>query len=162
MLVVSDTSPLSNLAIIDRLELLRAQFGHIVIPLAVRLELDRLSHPEARARLEAAFQEGWVHVSPLASAVPPDLVSTLDPGEAEALALAQQLKASLVLLDESAARLQATQLGIPHAGVLGVLCRGKQSGQVSSLATEIRRLRSEARFFVSPALEKRLLAAAGE
>ncbi len=162
MAVVSNTSPLSNLAIIDRLEILRGQFGQIDIPPAVQLELDRLSHPAARARLAAALQDGWVRVTPLAAAVPPALAAAIGPGEAEALALATQVQASLVLLDETAARLKASQLGIPHTGVLGVLRRAKQAGQITSLAAEIRKLRADARFFVSPALEKRLLAAAGE
>ena len=101
MPVVSNTSPLSNLAIIDRLEILRGQLGQITIPPAVQLELDRLSHPAARARLAAALQEGWVRVIPLIAAVPSALAAALDPGEAEALALATQVQASLVLLDET-------------------------------------------------------------
>jgi hypothetical protein len=162
MLVVSNPSPLSNLAIIDRLEILRGQFGLITIPPAVQLELDCLSHPAARARLAAAFRDGWVRVTPLTVAVPSDLAAALDPGEAEALALATQVKASLVWLDETAARLKATQLGLTHAGVLGILRWAKQAGQIASLAAEIRKLRAEARFFVNPALEKRLLATVGE
>ncbi len=51
MLVVSNTSPLSNLAIIDRLEILREQLGQITIPPAVQFELDHISHPAARSRL---------------------------------------------------------------------------------------------------------------
>ena len=162
MLVVSNTSPLSNLAIIDRLGLLQSQVGRVAIPSAVQQELDCLPHPEARARLAAAFEEGWVRVMPLTIEVPPDLAASLDPGEAEALALALEAKAGIVLLDESAARLKATELGIAHTGVLGVLRLAKEAGQIASLATEIRRLRTEARFFVSPILEKRLLAAVGE
>jgi len=162
MPVVSNTSPLSNLAIIDRLEILRGQLGQITIPPAVQLELDRLSHPAARARLAAALQEGWVRVIPLIAAVPSALAAALDPGEAEALALATQVQASLVLLDETAARIKATQLGIPHTGVLGLLRRAKQAGQIKSLASEIRNLRVDARFFVSPVLEKRLLLSVGE
>jgi len=162
MLVVSNTSPLSNLAIIDRLEILRGQFGLITIPPGVQLELDRLSHPAARVRLATAFRDGWVRVTPLTVAVPSDLAAALDPGEAEALALAMQIKGSLVLLDEAAARLKAAQLDLTHTGVLGILRWAKQSGQIASLTAEIRKLRAEARFFVNPALEKRLLATVGE
>jgi len=162
MLVVSNTSPLSNLAIIDRLEILRGQFGTILIPSAVRLELDRLSHPAACSRLATAFRDGWLQVVPLPRAVPAELEGLLDPGETEVLALALQLSASLVLLDESAARLKATQLGCAHTGVLGILRWAKASGQINSLTTEIRKLRVEARFFISPALEKKLLASVGE
>jgi len=162
MLVVSNTSPLSNLAIIDRLEILRGQFGTIFLPPAVRLELDRLSHPAARTRLTAAFRDGWLQVVPLLRPVPAELAGLLDPGETEALALALQLPASLILLDESAARLKATQFGCAHTGVLGILRWAKDTGKINSLTAEIRNLRVEARFFISPTLEKKLLASVGE
>jgi len=86
----------------------------------------------------------------------------LDLGEAEALALALETKADLVLLDESAARLNARQLGLAHTGVLGVLRQARRTNRIASLKAEILRLRSEAHFFVSPALEKRLLISVGE
>jgi len=164
MRVVSNTSPLSNLAIVDQLELLREQLGRILIPSAVRLELDRLSHPAARARLEAAFRDGWVKVVPLTAPPPEEIASTLDAGEAEALALALagEVQASLILLDETAARRKADQLRMPHVGILGILRHAKRSGRIRSLADEIRRLRAEARFFVNPDLEKRLLISVGE
>ena len=162
MLVVSNTSPLSNLAIIGRLELVREQLGNVVIPPAVRAELGRNPHPAARAALEAAIQEGWISVRPLAGALPGNLAASLDLGEAEALALAGESKAALVLLDESAAREMARQLGFNFTGALGVLCRAKQTGRIASLKVQINRLRAEARFFINPALEKALLISVGE
>jgi len=162
MPVVSNTSPLSNLAMIDRLELLRSQLGQITIPPAVQKELERMRNPSALTRLIAAFADGWLQVAPLTTPVSQELAALLDSGEAEALTLATELKASLILLDETAARLRASQLGIPYTGVLGVLHRAKQTGQIASIATEIRKLRLEARFFISPALERRLLASVGE
>ena len=95
-------------------------------------------------------------------AVPADLASALDMGEAEALALALETKADLVLFDESAARLKAHQLGFTHTGVLGVLRQARQTNRIASLKAEILCLRTEARFFVSPALENRLLISVGE
>jgi hypothetical protein len=162
MLVVSDTSPLSNLAIIRRLELVRAQLGVVVIPPAVQAELGRNPRPHARAALQAAMQAGWIRVIPLAGPVRSDLVLALDVGEAEALSLALQEKAALVLLDESAARMRGAQLGIAFTGVLGILRRARQTGRIPSLKTAIRCLRDEARFFISPALEKALLISVGE
>ena len=53
MLVASNTSPICSLAIIGRLDLLRVQFHKILIPGAVRTELDRLSHPEASRAIDA-------------------------------------------------------------------------------------------------------------
>ena len=162
MLVVSNTSPLSNLAIIGRLDLLREQLESVTIPPGVRMELSRHPNPEARHSLEKAFEGRWLSIVPLVAAVPADLASALDMGEAEALALALETRADLVLLDESAARLKACHLGPAHTGVLGVLRQARQMNRISSLQAEILRLRSEAHFFISPSLEKRLLISVGE
>lgn len=162
MLVVSNTSPLSNLAVIGRLNLLREQVGSVTIPPGVRTELSRHPNSGARNALEKAIEDRWLSVVPLVAAVPTDLALALDMGEAEALTLALETKATLVLLDESAARVKARQLGLAHTGVLGVLRQARQTNRISSLKAEILRLRTEARFFVSPALEKRLLISVGE
>jgi uncharacterized protein len=162
MLAVSNTSPLSNLAILDRLDLLRVQFGSVTIPKAVQLELSRLPNHAARQRLDFCFEEQWLCVTPLSSVVPVDLVVALDPGEAEALALTVQLNASIVLLDEAAARQRARKFHLPHTGVLGVLRHARLTGRIDSLKAEILRLRADARFFVAPALEKALLISVGE
>ena len=162
MLVVSNTSPLSNLAIIGQLDLVREQLGNVVIPPTVRAELGRNPHPAAGAALEAAIHKGWISVMHLAGALPSELAASLHLGEAEALALAIEAKASLVLLDESAARERARQLGFNFTGVLGVLRQAKQTGRIPSLKDQIIRLRAEARFFINPALEKALLISVGE
>jgi hypothetical protein len=162
MLVVSNTSPLSNLAIIARLDLLREQLGVVSIPPGVRAELNRLPNTEAKASLDRAIQADWLRVVPLVGAVPDDFALSLDNGEAEALALALETDAALVLLDESAARLKAHQLGIAFTGVLGVLRRARTAKRIPSLKAEIQRLRTDARFFVAPALEKRFLGSVGE
>ncbi len=162
MLVVSNTSPLSNLAIIGRLDLLREQLGELHIPPAVRAELDRHPDSEAKARLENAISADWIRVVGLFGPVPLEAAATLDAGEAEALARAVQLDAKMVLLDESAARAKAVELGLAHTGVLGILRHARRLGRIPSLKTEIQRLRSEVRFFVNPILERRLLISVGE
>lgn len=60
MLVPSDTSPICNLAIIGRLQLLRSQFGETWIPGAVKCELGQLHHADALKEIQQAFQEGWI------------------------------------------------------------------------------------------------------
>ena len=99
---------------------------------------------------------------PLTVTLTGKLAASLDLGEAEALALAGETKAALVLLDESAAREMARQLGFNFTGALGVLRRAKQTGRIDSLKVQINRLRTEARFFIKPALEKALLISVGE
>ena len=163
MLVASNTSPISNLAIVGRLQLLRSQFGELWIPNAVKHELDHFRHADALKEVEQAFQEGWIKTKPLASdGVARLLEATLDPGEAEAIALALELRADLILLDERDGRAAAERAGLPVTGLLGVLLRAKKHGQVESVREELDRLRTRARFFISEALTAKVLLAAGE
>ncbi len=60
MLVVSDTSPISNLAIIGRLGLLQTQFQKIWIPRAVSSELLGLPHAPALSSIRQAMDDGWI------------------------------------------------------------------------------------------------------
>src|SRR6266536_3132436 len=122
MLVASNTSPISNLAIIGRLNLLRNQFLEIWIPGAVRSELDQLSQPAALKEIEQALQDGWIKPQALREdKIARLLAATLDPGEAEAIALALELSADLILLDERDGRRAAERAGLRVTGVVGVL-----------------------------------------
>ena len=86
----------------------------------------------------------------------------LDRGEAEAIALAADLKAGVVVIDEREGRQFAAQAGLSVVGVLGVLLRAKKNGQIAAIKPEIQLLRSKAGFFVATSLEAKVLAAAGE
>src|ERR1017187_2984465 len=70
MVVVSNPPPLSNLAIIGRLDLLREQLGSVTIPPGVRIELSRHPIPDARELLERAPEDRWLLVVLRAGAVP--------------------------------------------------------------------------------------------
>ena len=163
MLVASNTSPICNLAIIGRLDLLRAQFQEVFIPGAVRSELDRLPHADAATEVQEAFRAGWIKVHTLGDdKVARLLKATLDPGEAEAIALALEIAADLILLDESDGRVAAERAGLRVTGLLGVLLRAKRDGQIRSVKPELELLRSRARFFIAPHLERMFLDHAGE
>jgi predicted nucleic acid-binding protein len=163
MLVVSDTSTLSNLAIIGRLELLRQQFSEVLMPPAVAAELAALRDPPACATLIKAVRDGWLMEKPLSPSAPfPAELRGLDAGETEALRLALALRADRVLMDEKEGRQRAATLGIRTIGVLGVLIVAKDAGVIPALKDEITRLRQDAGFFIATALETRLLTAVGE
>lgn len=162
MVVVSNTSPLSNLAIIGRLGLLREQFGELFVPKGVYDELGDLRHADARTSLTAAFEERWIKQERLTEPPARWLSNGLHPGESEALALALRKNAGLVLLDDGDARKRAAAAGLRVTGVLGILLKGKQMGRIDSMRDEILRLRKEARFFIAPALERQIIEAAGE
>jgi hypothetical protein len=163
MLVASDTSPISSLAIIDRLDLLRSQFQEIWIPGAVEMELREIPHPLAVTRIEGAIRSGWIRPRAVGeNRVIRLLRTTLHPGESEAIALAVELGADLVLMDEREGRSAAERVGLHVTGVLGILLRAKKAGDISLLKPEIEALRREARFFVAARLEEELLRGAGE
>lgn len=161
MRAVSNTSPISNLAIIGRLDLLKRRYGKVRIPPAVAQELAGLSHSEARAQIAAALAEGWLVVE-APTAPSPTLPFPLDAGETEAIALALALRADVLLLDEKRGREAARGHGLTVAGVLGELLHARQAGLLPELRSEIRRLRAEAHFFVDAEIERFILSQAGE
>lgn len=161
MRAVSNTSPLSNPAVIGRLDLLKQRYGAVRIPPAVAAELSRLSHADAGARLEAARDEGWLIVEKLSGPLPP-LSSPLDLGEHEAIALALALRADVLLMDEKRGQPAARQAGLTVAGVLGELLHAKLQGTIPVLKAELQRLRSETGFFIDVGVEQFILSQAGE
>ena len=94
MRAVSNTSPISNLAIIGRLDLLRQRYGMLRVPPAVSQELSALSHVPAKCAIAAALAEGWVIVE-RPPAAPLQLLFSLDAGETEAIALALATQADV-------------------------------------------------------------------
>jgi predicted nucleic acid-binding protein len=117
VIVVSNTSPLNYLILIRAVELLPRLFGRVVIP---RIVADELSDPRTPDVVRA-----WIKGSPawLDVLVPktPDSEIRLHPGERDALSLALELKADLVLVDDLAARRVAKERGLTVTGTLGVL-----------------------------------------
>jgi predicted nucleic acid-binding protein len=161
MRAVSNTSPLSNLAIIGRLDFLKQRYGTVRIPPAVARELSALSHPAAQARLTAALAEGWLLVDNIPSS-PPPLPFSLDAGETEAIALALATRADVLLMDEKRGREAARRCGLTVAGALGELLHARQTGLLPDLRHEIKRLRTEAGFFVDAEIERFILSQVGE
>ncbi|MBC8264909.1 MAG: DUF3368 domain-containing protein [Anaerolineales bacterium] len=157
MPVVSDTSPVLNLAIVGHLSLLRQQFGRIWIPPAVIEELrvkDTKGHekeedlPGSRAVREAIGAD-WLRVEEVEDhTLVKILRRDLDGGEAEAIALALQMKANRVLLDEREGRRVAKSLGLKVTGVLGVLLRAKRLGHLLSLQEAMEQLQEQAGFCI--------------
>jgi|HubBroStandDraft_1064217.scaffolds.fasta_scaffold154546_3 predicted nucleic acid-binding protein len=161
MLAVSDTSPISNLTSIGHLDLLRSQFGSIQIPGAVATELSAHPSPSASAGIQAALRKGWIQTTTVRQSELPNLLSLqLDRGEAEAIALAIDLRADVILMDEQEGRALPAQAGLRVTGVLGILLRAKRSGQIASVKAEIASLREKAHFFLSRSMEAKIIAAA--
>jgi hypothetical protein len=129
LIVVSDTSPILNLALIDRLELLVSLYGEALVPPAVYEELTRTYAAEPVINTDLC---SWLVVAaPKDQARAGELRGTLDPGEAEAIVLAFERRADLLLMDERRGRQMATGLGLRVTGLIGVLAEAKQAGLIN-------------------------------
>lgn len=154
--VVSNTGPLIALASIGQLDLLRALFGTVHIPLAVRDEI------QDDVSVTALRNAAWLVVQAVQDALAVQLLTeALDAGESEALILAKELAADRVLIDERAATRRARSIGLQAIGTLGVLLLAKRQGLISALRPLLNDLRT-AGFHMSDLLYQQVLASAGE
>ncbi len=129
MIIVSDTWPINNLAAIGQLALLRQLYGTVIIPEAVFRELTEPEFPVAGATEVETFD--WIQTRQVNSlAVVEALRNELDIGEAEAIALALELEADQILIDESRGRAIAARLNLRYTGILGILIEVKSQGLI--------------------------------
>jgi hypothetical protein len=106
---------------------------------------------------------GWLEIqSPINSQLLDTLNQTLDPGEAEAIALAVELSADRLLIDERLGRSIAAGYGLKLRGLLGILINAKRQGLIPVLKPILDRLINQAGFRVSQALYDRTLQEVGE
>ena len=117
--IVSDTTPLNYLILIEASDILPRLYGKVIIPPAVQEEL---SAPDAPGLVRAwiANMPSWLETFPCAKAADADL-ARLDPGEREAIVLAAELRASLLLMDERDGSAVARSRGLTVIGTLSVL-----------------------------------------
>ena len=157
-LVVADSGPLIGLARIDQLQILPALSERILVPPAVWHEVTEAS-PEAPGAAAVRSVE-WIEIqAPEPGSVAP-LRILLDAGESEAIALAQQI-AALVVLDDSRARRVAERLGVRRIGTVGLLRRAKLGGFIAELRPQLDRLQN-AGIHLSPRLIDAVLESVGE
>ncbi|NUQ26755.1 MAG: DUF3368 domain-containing protein [Saprospiraceae bacterium] len=161
MLVVSDTSPIINLASIGHLHLLPELFTEIVIPTAVFDEIAGEGNNEpGSVEVKTA---SWVKILPApVQPLLPQLLQDLDQGEAEAIVLALDLKADFVLMDETLGRQIAVTYHLQPLGLLGILLLAKQNRLVGAVAPLMDRLQSEANFFIDRRLYQHIKSLANE
>ena len=163
MPVVSDTSPILNLAIINQLDLLQQQFTEVLIPPAVLAELmPETKFPEAET-IQQAQEAGWLQAVELKDTrLKRALRLEVDEGEAAAIALALELGFEQILMDERDGRIKAKAMGLRPVGVLGILLRAKRDGRLDSVEDAMAALRHEAGFFIANELFETILVEAGE
>jgi len=159
--VVSDSSPLIYFTRLGHFEWLERIFGQVVIPQAVWREIvqEGSRYPES-GEVQRAVQAGWMKVEHAEVAGDAEL-EELDPGEGEAIALAQRLGA-LLIIDEAAGREVALHRKVRVTGTLGILLEAKQRGFTTSLGQEIERLLRTTSFRLAAEVRDELLRRVGE
>jgi len=129
MIVVADSGPLHYLILLEQTELLYRFYDQVVVPEAVLRELtvSKAPHPV----------KSWLSKPPSwfrAQSVPSDRLASvnadLDPGEQEAIALAELLGADLLLIDDAVGRAEARRRHLRVTGTLGILRAAAERGMI--------------------------------
>lgn len=161
--VVSNTTPLSTLARVDCLEWIRIRWGRVLAPGAVWRELGFLRDAAALARLHDAEKRGWIHRMEVAD---PEritkFVAQLDEGEAETLALAEEVGARLVWMDEAAGRSVAIEFGLRVTGTAGMVKWAREQGLIPAVRPMLERLRDLGGLYLSDCFIRQVAEDCGE
>ncbi len=138
-IVVSNTTPLIALAYLARLDLMPTLFGTIHVPQAVYDEIQHNPNAIGAAELRTAY---WLRITPVTDMLAVELLlDQLDAGESQAIVLARELNAGLVLMDERRGRRRALQSGLAVAGTIAILIRARQLGLIDQLRPMLDMLR---------------------
>jgi predicted nucleic acid-binding protein len=153
MIVVADTSPINYLILIEKIDILSALFGEVIIPRAVYQELVDTGAPD---RVKAWMNQlpDWLEVR-TPSRIVERPIAHLDRGEYDAILIAEEIHAGRLIIDDRKGRREARKRGIQTIGTLAVLELASAAGLLD-LAESIERLQRTT-FFVPAALIARFL-----
>ena len=156
--VVSNTTPVISLLKLNKLEILKDLYGQIRIPLAVYREIET---GKSKGYYQDLLQVDWILISKVANRQIVTSFPDLDAGEAEAIVLALETGADLIILDERIGRFHAKHEGLNVTGTIGILIKAKKQGlikEVKPLLTEL----TEKEVWISDKLKREILNQVGE
>ena len=161
MIVVSNTSPIFYLSSINHLDLLHQIYGKIIIPVAVLNEITDIGNTDVSATIVPKLS--WIQTQSVTNLTLVNRLRTeLDRGEAEAIALAIELNADRLIIDERLGRKIAEQSGIAIIGVLGILIAGKNRDLINEVKPLLNRLTEQTGFWLERKLYRSILQLVGE
>lgn len=161
MIVVSDASPIISLAAIGQLDLLRQLYGKVFIPPVVHNEI--MGTKEAHFGIPEIETADWIETRKVTNqTMVISLQLELDEGEAEAIILAIESKADLLLLDERKGRMIASRLGLRFIGLMGILVEAKKNNFIPAVKPILDDLISKAGFWIRKELYNQILQSVGE
>lgn len=161
MIVISDTSVLSNLILINRLDILEQVFSEIIILNEVAAELMKLK--DYGIDLSTFTNATWIKtLNSSNQALIKDLSGSLDRGESAAISLALEVNADYLAIDERAGRRIAKELGLKIIGLIGILVRAKKLRIIQEVKPVLDELISRANFYISKHFYNKILEDIGE
>lgn len=138
--VVSNTTPIISLLKIDKLHILKNLYGEIVIPEEVFNEIEAGKNKEFYTDLSKIE---WIKIEKVYDKKALSYFLDLDKGEAEAIVLASEKNADLIILDESLGRFHAKHAGLKVTGTIGILLKAKQLNYITQLKPLLLELRTK-------------------
>lgn len=160
-MIVSNTTPISNLLHIDKISLLAELFGTVYIPEAVGNEVNVVF--SSCEQWQKCVEGEQIIIQPISNTIlAKQMVPFLHQGEAEAICLGLEKKAKLCLIDDKDARTIAELNNLRVTGTLGILLKAKKTGSISSVKQLIDRLRTEHHFWVKQDMYEKVLHMAKE
>jgi len=160
-MVVSNTTPISNLLHLRLLGLLGQLFDRVMIPQAVYDEVN--AYWKYDPMWQKCVSDGVVTVMPVADALlTRQLKLNLHAGEAEVIALALEQKAALCLIDDRDGRLSAESNGLIISGTIGFLLKMKQRNYLKEVTPLLDALRNNFQFWISDEVYMAAVKLAGE
>ena len=155
MVIISDTTVISNLAQINELDLLKTLYSEVIIPKSVRAELQTLMDGDTISE-EVLIPKWLIIKAPINTSKVGELLNTLDLGESEAIALSIELKADYLLIDEKQGRLVAVENNIKVIGTLGILLEAKNQKLINSVKDKMDQLKAIG-FWISNSIYQKVI-----
>ena len=156
--VVSNTTPIISLLKVGKLEILKELYQELFIPYEVYLEIEAGKNKEYYTDLKKVE---WIRVVKIQSEKSLLFFLDLDKGEAEAIVLANEINADLIILDETLGRFHAKHIGLNVTGTIGVLLKAKETGIIDKIKPVLNEL-SQKGIWLSEKLIKQTLTKASE
>lgn len=138
MIVIADTTPLNHLILIKQASILRTLYGRVIVPSAVLSELQAQAAPP-KVKEWISNRPHWLEVNQTAFPADPTLAH-LDAGERDAILLAQNLRADLLLMDDLGGRQEAVRRNLRITGTLTVLYIAAARGLVEDFPAILKQL----------------------
>ncbi len=159
--VIVNATPLINFASINRLDILKSLFGKIIVPSRVWNEVvTKASEYDTSEVIKSA---DFITIKKAKDEILyKTLLMDINKGEAEAIVLTLETKASLVILDEKEARDFAEYYGLNFTGTVGCLLKAKQKGIIENLKTVLDDIVIKGNFWLSDDVYNKVLELAKE